>query len=147
MAKKKIKISELSPATSLAGFSTLGYKIVDGKKTSVRLDLSHVQTAYEKTVDATKDANEAAGKADKAADRLNELSDHRDKVVDGYWWSWNEKEKKYFNTGEIAKGNVMYATFNIDPATGNLEMTTPNEYTGPDFSLDKDGNLCVTINE
>lgn len=85
--------------------------------------------------------------AQDAADRLNELSDHRDKVVDGYWWSWNEKEKKYFNTGEIAKGNVMYATFYIDLATGNLEMTTPEEYAGPDFSLDKDGNLCVTINE
>ena len=71
MAKKKIKISELSPATSLAGFSTLGYKIVDGKKTSVQLDLSHVQTAYEKTVEATGKANEAAGKANKAATDAN----------------------------------------------------------------------------
>lgn len=71
MAKKK-KISELTPATSLAGFSTLGYKIVDGKKTSVQLDLSHVQTAYEKTVEATGKANEAAGKANKAATDANE---------------------------------------------------------------------------
>ena len=67
MAKKKIKISELTPATSLAGFSTIGYRVVDGKKTSVRLDLSYVQTAYEKTVEATGNATEAAGKANKAA--------------------------------------------------------------------------------
>lgn len=67
MAKKRIKISELTPATSLVGFVTLGYKIVNGKKTSVQLDLSHVQTAYENTVEATRKATEAAGKADKAA--------------------------------------------------------------------------------
>lgn len=67
MPKEPIKISELTPATSLAGFSTLGYKFVDGKKTSVQLDLSYVQTAYENTVEATGKANDAAGKADKAA--------------------------------------------------------------------------------
>lgn len=71
MAKKKIKISELTPASSLAGFSALGYKVIDGKKTSVRLDLSYVQTAYQNTVDATGKANEAAGKANKAAGDAN----------------------------------------------------------------------------
>lgn len=67
MPKEPIKISELTPATSLVGFVTLGYKIVNGKKTSVQLDLSHVQTAYENTVEATRKATEAAGKANKAA--------------------------------------------------------------------------------
>lgn len=71
MAKKKIKISELTPASSLAGFSALGYKTVDGKKTSVRLDLSYVQTAYQNTIDATGKANEASGKANKAAADAN----------------------------------------------------------------------------
>ena len=67
MPKEPIKISELTPATSLVGFVTLGYKIVNGKKTSVQLDLSHVQTAYENTVEAARKATEAAGKANKAA--------------------------------------------------------------------------------
>ncbi|RHO73429.1 hypothetical protein DW083_06165 [Parabacteroides sp. AF48-14] len=67
MAKKRIKISEMTPATSLVGFVSLGYKFINGKKTSVQLDLSYVQTAYEKTVEATGNANTAAGKADKAA--------------------------------------------------------------------------------
>lgn len=71
MPKEPIKISELTPATSLAGFYTLGYKIVDGGKKSVRLDLSYVQKAYENTVDATKKATEAAGKANKAASDAN----------------------------------------------------------------------------
>ena len=67
MPKEPIKISELTPATSLLGFATLGYKMVDGEKTSVQLDLSHDQTAYENTVEATRNATEAAGKANKAA--------------------------------------------------------------------------------
>lgn len=71
MRTEKRKISDLTPATSLAGFSTIGYKIADGKKTSVQLDLSHVQTAYESTVEATRKANEATGKADKAATDAN----------------------------------------------------------------------------
>ena len=71
MAKEPIKISELTPATSLTGFSTIGYKIVDGKKTSVKLDLSYVQEAYEKTVDATEKANEAIANTNKAKDEAN----------------------------------------------------------------------------
>lgn len=71
MAKNRIKISELTPSTSLAGFSTIGYRVIDGKKTSVRLDLSYVQTAYQNTIDATGKANEAAGKANKAAADAN----------------------------------------------------------------------------
>lgn len=64
---KKVMISELTPASSLAGFYTLGYKNTDGKRDSVKMDLSYVQTAYQNTVDATKKATEAAGKANKAA--------------------------------------------------------------------------------
>lgn len=71
MATKKIKISELTPATSLVGFYTLGYKLADGKKTSVRLDLGYVQTAYEKTAEATKNAEKATDAANKAAGDAN----------------------------------------------------------------------------
>ena len=71
MPKEPIKISELTPATSLTGFSTIGYKIVDGKKTSVKLDLSYVQEAYEKTIDATNKANEAIANTNKAKEEAN----------------------------------------------------------------------------
>lgn len=42
-------------------------------------------------------------------------------------------------------GNVMYATFSIDPETGLLTMTTPDGYSGPVFRL-VDGILEVSIN-
>lgn len=265
MPKEPIKISELTPATSLAGFYTLGYKIVDGGKKSIRLDLSYVQTAYDNTVDAiskanqataaankaaadanttmaqisqeasqkmtdlrqleatvseqeearvnfytqvqakeqarqndeikrqeaaksaakaeadrvTKDternrifakkveeandaiqgagiaeekatkaadnATEATGKANVAADRLNNLSDHRDEIREGYWWRWNETTKEWYNTGEIAKGNVMFATFGLEPSSGVLTMYTDEEYTGANFEITENGKLQVII--
>lgn len=42
-------------------------------------------------------------------------------------------------------GNVMYATFAIDPETGLLTMTTPDGYTGPTFAI-VNGFLEVSIN-
>ena len=42
-------------------------------------------------------------------------------------------------------GNVMYATFSIDPETGLLTMTTPDGYTGPVFSI-VNGFLEVSVN-
>lgn len=68
---KKVMISELTPASSLAGFYTLGYKNTDGKRDSVKLDLSYVQKAYENTVDATGKANKATDAANKAASAAN----------------------------------------------------------------------------
>lgn len=87
---------------------------------------------------------EAILNAEKATDRLNALSDHRDEIRDGYWWRWNEETGEWYNTGEIAKGNVMYATFHIDPATAILTMLTDEEYTGANFVLEN-GILSVEI--
>ena len=44
-------------------------------------------------------------------------------------------------------GQIMYATFDIDFETGNLIMTTPDGYRGPDFRINQTtGNLEVMIN-
>lgn len=56
MPIRKKKISELSEAGDLKGFYTIGYRIVDGLKESVKIGLEYIQTAYEKVVQATKDA-------------------------------------------------------------------------------------------
>lgn len=45
--------------------------------------------------------------------------------------------------GEI--GNVMYATFYIDPNTGELTMNTPDGYTGPGFEINSKGELEVIV--
>lgn len=88
---------------------------------------------------------EAILSAEKATDRLNALSDHRDEIRGGYWWRWNEETGEWYNTSEIAKGNVMYATFEVTPCTAILTMITDEEYTGANFELDENGILTVVI--
>lgn len=83
--------------------------------------------------------------AETATDRLNALSDHRDEIREGYWWRWNEETGEWYNTGEIAKGNVMYATFEVSPSAAILTMITDEEYTGANFELDENGILTVVI--
>ena len=65
--EKKIKISELPASVTFTGLWTLGYQIVDGKKTSVRVSLEEIQTAYNNVVSATTAATEAASSANNAA--------------------------------------------------------------------------------
>ena len=88
---------------------------------------------------------EAILDAEAATNRLNALSDHRDEIRDGYWWRWDEETGEWYNTCEIAKGNVMFATFELDPFTGILTMFTDEEYTGANFELDENGILTVVI--
>ena len=88
---------------------------------------------------------EAILDAEAATNRLNALSDHRDEIRDGYWWRWDEETGEWYNTGEIAKGNVMFATFELDPSTGILTMFTDEEYTGANFELDENGILTIVI--
>lgn len=86
----------------------------------------------------------AVTNANDATVRLNTLSDHRDEIRDGYWWHWNESIGEYENTRELAKGNTLFASFDIDPATGELVCTTDEEYTGASFSVEN-GDLVVTL--
>lgn len=252
--ERKIKISELPPSVTFNGLWTLGYQETKGKRMSVKVSLSEIQTAYDDMLSATetartattdmrrleatveekeeerenfysrsqamvqgwsndeqarKDAEasrleveaerveaeterkkaeaarvetegvriveeqlriraederkaeelirqkqeedrengtlEAILDAEAATNRLNALSDHRDEIRDGYWWRWDEETSEWYNTGEIAKGNVMFATFELDPFTGILTMFTDEEHTGANFFLDENGILTVVI--
>lgn len=252
--ERKIKISELPPSVTFNGLWTLGYQETKGKRMSVKVSLSEIQTAYDDMLSATKTARtattdmrrleatveekeeerenfysrsqamvqgwsndeqarkdaeasrleveaerveaeterkkaeaarvetegvriveeqlriraederkaeelirqkqeedrengtlEAILDAEAATNRLNALSDHRDEIRDGYWWRWDEETGEWYNTGEIAKGNVMFATFELDPFTGILTMFTDEEYTGANFFLDENGILTVVI--
>ena len=66
-------------------------------------------------------------------------------IQNGTWWQWDEDEQDYVDTGESANGNVLYATFDVDPSTGKLTMYTPEDYDGPTFAI-VDGILEVTVN-
>lgn len=97
--------------------------------------------------DAAQSAKEADQSAKKAADSANTAQQYSGKppiIQDGRWWTWNAATQQYEDTGEAARGNLMYATFAIDPATGELWMHTDEEYTGPTFRL-VDGNLEVVL--
>ena len=50
-----------------------------------------------------------------------------------------------FGIPQGVPGNIMYATFSVDPTTGLLTMTTPDGYNGPVFSI-VNGFLEVSIN-
>lgn len=88
---------------------------------------------------------EAILNVEKATGRLNALSDHRDEIRDGYWWRWDEETGEWYDTGEKARGDVMYATFDVDPATGELSMYTDPGYAGANFEVDENGFLSVII--
>ena len=69
--ERKVKISELPASVSFTGLWTLGYQEIEGKKTSVKVSLDEIQTAYDNVVAATKKADEAATSATAAASSAN----------------------------------------------------------------------------
>lgn len=69
--EQRIKISELPTSVSFSGLWTLGYQIVDGKKTSVKVSLDEIEKAYEDAVAAASAAGKAATNALSAAARAD----------------------------------------------------------------------------
>ena len=114
----------------------------------------YVSTAQEAAEDAEQSAAEAeqsaqsaaqsATNAQKSASTAQEYSGKPPVIQSGTWWTWDAGKQEYVDTGYAARGNVMYATFEIDPETGILTMTTPDEYSGPVFEL-VNGYLEVSI--
>lgn len=98
-------------------------------------------TVMEEAKDATDAANDAAAAAFGAAD----MATHPPIIKNGTWWQWNIEAQEYQDTGESARGNVLFATFFVNPADGILYMNTDTEYNGPDFRLTDDGFLEVVI--
>ena len=89
-------------------------------------------------------AAESATEAAESAETAKEYSGKPPIIQNDTWWTWDAETGEYVDTGEAARGDVMYATFEIDMDTGELVMYTPDGYTGPVFSL-ADGFLEVTI--
>lgn len=107
----------------------------------------------------------AADRAEDAADKAQAAVVNPPKIQNGTWWTWDFEQGAYVDSGFQAKGdkgdqgeqgekgdkgdqgekgNVMYATFDLSPQTGMLTMTTPDEYNGARFSLNR-GYLEVDI--
>lgn len=170
MAIKKKKISELTLSDNLKGLYTIGVKLINGVQTSVKVSLEYIQTAYENAVKATNSANEAAKSANNAAssantaatnanekaqkaetaansantqaNRAKEQADNPPKMGEnGNWWKWDETQKKYVDTGILAKGGILYPTFTIDPDTMELIMYYQDDIAADMFDIDNEGFL------
>ena len=102
------------------------------------------QQAATKAAQSEQNAAESAKEAAESAETAQEYSGKPPIIQNDTWWTWDAETGEYVDTGEAARGDVMYATFEIDMDTGELFMYTPDGYTGPAFSL-ADGFLEVTI--
>ena len=103
--------------------------------------------AAQSATDAAQSEENAAQSATDAAESAQTAQEYSGKppiIQNDTWWTWDAEQGEYVDTGESARGDVMYATFEIDMDTGELVMYTPDGYTGPVFSL-ADGFLEVTI--
>lgn len=90
---------------------------------------------------ATK-ANKAAGNADTQADRAKEHADNPPKMGEnGNWWKWDESKKMYVDTGILAKGGVLYPSFEILDDDMCLYMSYQDDIAADQFELDADGCL------
>lgn len=135
MAIKKKKISELTLSDNLKGLYTIGVKLINGVQTSVKVSLEYIQTAYENAVKATNSANTQANRAKEQADNPPKMGDN------GNWWKWDETQKKYVDTGILAKGGILYPTFTIDPDTMELIMYYQDDIAADMFDIDNEGFL------
>ena len=102
------------------------------------------QQAASNAAQSEANASQSAQKAAESAQTAQEYSGKPPIIQNDTWWTWDAETGEYVDTGEAARGDVMYATFEIDMDTGELVMYTPDGYTGPVFSL-SDGFLEVTI--
>ena len=103
--------------------------------------------AQQSATNAAQSETNAAQSAEGAAESAQTAQEYSGKppiIQNDTWWTWDAEEGKYVDTGEAARGDVMYATFAIDPETGLLTMTTPDGYTGPTFII-VNGFLEVSI--
>ena len=102
------------------------------------------QQAATNAAQSEENAAQSATDAAESAETAKEYSGKPPIIQNDTWWTWDAETGEYVDTGEAARGDVMYATFEIDMDTGELIMYTPDGYTGPVFSL-ADGFLEVTI--
>lgn len=139
-------VEQQGEARSIQGVLVKGYAQAS-VKVYVDAAAKSAEAAGESEQKAAESAEQAAGSAAEAADsaeKAKDFSGHAPEIRDDTWWVWNVQKQVYEDTGVSARGNVMYATFWVDPATGDLYMFTPDAYDGPGFRL-SNGDLEVVL--
>ena len=88
-----------------------------------------------------KNAETATGTANTQADRAKDFADHQPYMGDnGNWWKWDEAKKEYVDTGILAKGGVLYPSFDINTDNMHLYMTYQDDISADMFEL-RNGHL------
>lgn len=119
-----------------------GGQFADFAREAAKQDVDRAVDAANRADQSAQDAADSAAtakdsqdQAEQSADRAEQYSGKPPVIIDGRWWTWNASFQQYEDTGEAARGNLMYATFYLDAVTGDLYMFTDNEYSGPKFRL------------
>ena len=64
----------------------------------------------------------------------------------GNWWKWDEAQKKYVDTGVLAKGGALYPTFSIDDDDMILYMEFEDEVSDKLIKFDEQtGELYLNV--
>lgn len=127
----KLKKSAITQTIIERAFTTAGEapEPIEEWTTAANLKLADVQRTLDLMADASASAETVAAGLPAGV------------AFDATDWSFHF----YIPKGEKGdKGNVMFATFAINPLTGNLAMTTPDEYDGATFSINN-SYLEVTV--
>ena len=146
-------IEQQGIAQKASGAQWKGYAIqavqpyVNSAQGSATAAAKSAEQAAKSASDAAKSASDAQNSAESAAQSADTAQQYSGKppiIQNDTWWIWNAETGQYEDTGESARGDVMYATFAVDPLSGLLTMATPDGYSGPVFSL-VNGYLEVSI--
>ena len=90
---------------------------VEAEKKRVAAEIGRVTAENARATAETKrqqDTNTAIANSKTQTDLAQELNEHPQKQGDnGNWWQWNTETKEYEDTGIIARGGMMYPTFEI----------------------------------
>lgn len=142
-----IPVEQQGEARHMTGFQWKQYGTAAAKKQTESAE-NFAEAAKNSADSAAQSAEDAAYSASQAAGSAASAQQYSGKppiIQDGSWWTWNATTQEYEDTGEAARGNLMYATFFLDPVSGELYMFTDNEYTGPSFRLNG-ADLEVVLN-
>lgn len=110
--------AETSRATSETGRVDAEKKRVSAESSRVTAETGRVNAETGRVTEfgtIKKNAETATSNANNQADRAKEQADNPPKMGEnGNWWKWDDKTKKYVDTGILAKGGVIYPTFTIE---------------------------------
>ena len=129
-------------ATSNANLATQKANTAATNADNARKGLEEIKSATESaTANANKAATNANEKAQKAETAANNANNPPKMGENGNWWKWDETQKKYVDTGILAKGGILYPTFTIDPDTMELIMYYQDDIAADMFDIDNEGFL------